>query len=329
METRRAVNSMAWSRSTTLEKSTVRCDTGEIVCLVCMARAPNVRLEPCCHMMCSECVSLLVAPDCPACRTAIKVVCYIRENLRRSFEAVRAEQVTREGKALEATIQVVVLGQPRVGKKTLIRKLMHMYPLNSNIPAHVMEEDLSNSGIARYSPNALIKNTAVRLVPFTLAPWDCLVADKGAILDSIKDLKPDVFILCASYHRGASFHHLVRWDRALQLKFPDIARFWCLLRYPGFDQLAGDLVDQSYVYNGVKDLPLDRYPKGIFLASPKSRLSKSSLRNLSAATVRLGRKAHGMEDLESITFTPWKRLTCWIERAVYEALVPFEARHVQ
>jgi len=156
----------------------------------------------------------------------------------------------------------------------------------------------------------------VRLVPYTLAPWDSPIADKGAILESIKDLKPDVFILCASYHRGASFHHLVRWDRALQLRFPETARFWCLLRYPGFDQIFGDFVDQSYIYNGVKDLPLDRYPKGIFLASPKSWLPKSSLRNLSTATVRMGRKAHGMEELESNSHAPWKRLFQWLERAV-------------
>lgn len=217
-------------------------DTDEdAMCVVCFERPPETVLEPCGHAnLCLTCLSRLAKRRCPTCRARAKKVTIIQAGVpvTRAVRDVIAERKRNELETLDGTLQVVFLGPPSVGKKTLVRKLLSRFPLargpcgepgpgarpDPAKPAHVASDEEIFSDGTDFSANAWISNAAVRLSVLRRTS----LASRRMMLDDVRVLKPDVLVLCCSAHLPSSFDEMLAWDRVLRSGFAR-SRMWALL----------------------------------------------------------------------------------------------------
>lgn len=119
---------------------------GDGSCVVCFERPTNITFDPCGHAnLCDVCVSRLVKRRCPTCRARAKRVTIRYHGCDPVTKAVRdviAERKQRETRVLEDTLQIVFLGPEKVGKKTLVRKLMAKYPLVKSSSTQQQQHDV-------------------------------------------------------------------------------------------------------------------------------------------------------------------------------------------
>ncbi|KAJ8907768.1 hypothetical protein NDN08_007873 [Rhodosorus marinus] len=301
LDTRWAVDSSLWVQpDAKFETDPLRRVAPLHMCFVCLERESDIVLDPCGHKMCSTCVTNLLVPGCPQCRVNIDAVKYPTESFIRSFQAIRAEQLIREERALEATVQVLIIGVSSVGKKTLMKKMLEVFPVSP------LERDkfytysgktVGNSdALGKFSPNALVKNTAVRFRCFTLPPYNLGSANKRFILETIDDMRPDILVLAASCHRRDTLVHCSHWDRLFQQRFSDRFRIWCLLKHPGHEFLT-ETVEQNDVYTALNGTAIENYPRGIFVANPKAfLLGRWGVKQIAYAAVKFGRRVKRMEN---------------------------------
>lgn len=194
-------------------------------CVVCFERAANITLDPCGHAnLCDVCVSRLVKRRCPTCRARARKVS-IRSSHSVVTKAVReviAERKQRETNVLKDTLQIVFLGPEKVGKKTLVRKLITKYPLagateNPSVPFDVFSDGTD------FSANATIAGSNVRLTVLRRTT----LTSRRMVLDDIRVLKPDVLVLCCSAHVASTYDAILVWDKVLRNNIQK-PRVWAL-----------------------------------------------------------------------------------------------------
>lgn len=195
-------------------------------CVVCFERAANITLDPCGHAnLCDVCVSRLVKRRCPTCRARARKVS-IRSSHSVVTKAVReviAERKQRETNVLKDTLQIVFLGPDKVGKKTLVRKLISKFPLvgtTTENPAPTF--DVFSDG-TDFSANATIAGSNVRLTVLRRTT----LTSRRMVLDDIRVLKPDVLVLCCSAHVASTYDAIVVWDKVLRNNIQK-PRVWAL-----------------------------------------------------------------------------------------------------
>jgi len=264
LDTRYAVDSSLWVQpDAKCETNSLRMVAPLHMCFVCLERESDIVLDPCGHKMCSTCVTNLLVPGCPQCRVNIETVKYPTESFIRSFQAIRAEQLTREERALEATVQVLILGVSSVGKKTLMKKMLEIFPISplerDKLYTYSGKTVGNSDDLGKFSPNALVKNTAVRFRCFTLPRYDLGSANKRFILETIDDMRPDILMVTASCHKRSTLVNAAQWDRLFQQRFPDRIRLWCLLKYPGQEFLTSETVEQNDVYTALNGTAIEKY----------------------------------------------------------------------
>ncbi|CDF33847.1 unnamed protein product [Chondrus crispus] len=273
----------------------------DAACVVCFERQPNVTLDPCGHAnLCDVCVSRLVKRRCPTCRARARKVAIQRPGEQVVTKGVREviqERKLRESKVLEDTLQVVFLGPEKVGKKTLVRKLISKFPhptsqLNED---HHSELDVFSDG-TDFSANAAIYGANVRLTVLRRTT----LTSRRMVLDDVRVLKPDVLVLCCSAHVGATFNTILSWDKVLRNNFQK-PRLWALLTLDDKDGPATTKFDTAHDVSGAISaiIPTDLRPKSHHICSLGEQFS-IGFRSLPKDIVSLGRIARDQELAASI-----------------------------
>lgn len=205
-------------------------------CVVCFERPANVTLDPCGHAnLCDVCVSRLVKRRCPTCRARARKVTIRypdQSTVTKSVKEVIAERKQRESRVLEDTLQIVFLGPEKVGKKTLVRKLISKYPLAGAVDPPTPHYDVFSDG-TDFSANATIAGANVRLTVLRRTT----LTSRRMVLDDVRVLKPDVLVLCCSAHVGSTFDTIMSWDKVLRNNFQK-PRVWALLTLDETDATA-------------------------------------------------------------------------------------------
>lgn len=278
------------------------------LCVICFERPPNVTLDPCGHAnLCDVCVSRLVKRRCPTCRARARKVTIRRPGHPVVTKAVReiiAERKLRESRILEDTLQVVFLGPEKVGKKTLVRKLIAKYPLaskdapdNSAPPPIDATDDMDVfSDGTDFTANCTIAGANVRLTVLRRTN----LTSRRMVLDDVRVLKPDVLVLCCSAHVGTTFETILSWDKVLRNNFQK-PRVWALLTLDDVDSAGAAGLDTHHDVAGAINaiIPTDLRPKGHYLCSPGEQFS-IGFRSLAKEVVSLGRIARDEELAASI-----------------------------
>lgn len=276
---------------------------GDGSCVVCFERPTNITLDPCGHAnLCDVCVSRLVKRRCPTCRARAKKVTIIRDGHTAITKAVReviAERKQRETRVLEDTLQIVFLGPEKVGKKTLVRKLISKYPLagsvanNNDGNRNLSQMDVFGDG-TDFSANATIAGCNVRLTVLRRTT----LASRRMVLDDVRVLKPDVLVLCCSAHVGTTFDAIQSWDKVLRNNFQK-PRVWALLTLEDNETTPAAASpslecssDANAAINAV--FPPDVRPKGHYYCSPDETFS-IGFRSLAKDIVAMGRFARDEE----------------------------------
>ncbi|CAN8063560.1 unnamed protein product [Agarophyton chilense] len=271
-------------------------------CVVCFERPTNVKLDPCGHAnLCDVCVSRLVKRRCPTCRARARKVIIRQPGCDDVIKAVRdiiAERRQRESKVLEDTLQVVFLGPEKVGKKTLVTKLMTKYPAPGAPSEPLPLEDLFSDG-TDFSPNAFIGGMNVRLTVLRRTS----LTSRRMILDDVRVLKPDVLVLCCSSHINSTFDLILNWDKILRNNFQK-PRVWACLTNDG---LEGDpaTIDVKSAISAIS--PPDLRPKAHYFCSTDDNFSVS-FRSLAKDIVTMGRIARDEELANSIALEEARNL---------------------
>jgi len=279
------------SVSTSPESSSSSPD--EPLCVICFERPPETTLEPCGHAnLCLTCLSRLVKRRCPTCRARAKKVRYVDHTgqvVTRTVREVIAERKRAEMDVLASTLQIVFLGPPSVGKKSLVRKLLSKFPLH---PDSVLPEDESLfSDGTEFAANARMSGAEVRL---SVLRRTSLVS-RRMMLDDVRVLKPDVLVLCCSAHTAATFEELQSWDRVLRSAFAR-SRVWVLLADDnnGGHDLAADAAGfhlrQSVPATISAISPPEVRPRGHYLCT-KGPAFNIGFKSLAKNVVEIGRVA--------------------------------------
>lgn len=261
-------------RSPPLSSLTTEPTQADSTCVVCFERPPNVTLDPCGHAnLCDVCVSRLVKRRCPTCRARARKVA-IRHSpdhvVTKAVREIIAERKQRESRVLEDTLQVVFLGPEKVGKKTLVRKLIAKYPLVPNDGAPLpppqqshQELDVFSDG-TDFSANSTIAGINVRLTVLRRTN----LTSRRMVLDDVRVLKPDVLILCCSAHMGETFDTILSWDKVLRNNFQK-PRVWTLLTLDEVDGVTPTGFAPNHnvpaAINAI--IPADLRPKGHYFCS--------------------------------------------------------------
>lgn len=277
--------------------------SADALCVVCFERAPNVTLDPCGHAnLCDVCVSRLVKRRCPTCRARAKKVA-IRaaegDTVTKAVREIIAERKQRESRVLEDTLQVVFLGPEKVGKKTLVRKLIAKFP-NVEAPEVVeegfaQEVDVFSDG-TDFSANSTIAGASVRLTVLRRTT----LTSRRMVLDDVRVLKPDVLVLCCSAHDGSTFETILSWDKVLRNNFQK-PRVWALLTLDDLQFSSAATFDTGHDVAGAINaiIPTDLRPKSHYVCSPGEQFS-IGFRSLAKDIVSLGRIARDEELAASI-----------------------------
>lgn len=265
----------------------------DAACVVCFERQPNVTLDPCGHAnLCDVCVSRLVKRRCPTCRARARKVAIrlpSEEVVTKAVREVIAERKQRESKVLVDTLQVVFLGPEKVGKKTLVRKLIAKFP-HASAEDNGEELDVFSDG-TDFSANSAIAGANVRLTVLRRTT----LTSRRMVLDDVRVLKPDVLVLCCSAHVGGTFETILSWDKVLRNNFQK-PRVWALLTLDDVDGGAATNFDTGHDVAGAINaiIPTDLRPKGHYLCSPGEQFS-IGFRSLAKDIVSLGRIARDEE----------------------------------
>lgn len=277
-----------------LSKTVAEEHDDDTSCVVCFERDTNVTLDPCGHAnLCDVCVSRLVRRRCPTCRArARKVTIRMPDNkiVTKAVREIIAERKMRESKVLEDTLQIVFLGPEKVGKKTLVRKLISKFPLpggegggDATLP------DVFSDG-TDFSANATIGGVNVRLTVLRRTT----LTSRRMVLDDVRVLKPDVLVLCCSAHVGATFETIMSWDKVLRNNFQK-PRVWALLTLDEGDGETSTIDTAHDVAGAINAIvPADLRPRGHYLCSPGERFS-IGFRSLAKDIVSMGRIARDEE----------------------------------
>ncbi|KAI0561054.1 P-loop containing nucleoside triphosphate hydrolase [Gracilaria domingensis] len=271
-------------------------------CVVCFERPSNVKLDPCGHAnLCDVCVSRLVKRRCPTCRARARKVIIRMPGGSEVIKAVRdiiAERKQRESKVLEDTLQVVFLGPEKVGKKTLVTKLMSKYPLPGAPSEPLPLEELFSDG-TDFSPNSFIGGMNVRLTVLRRTN----LTSRRMILDDVRVLKPDVLVLCCSSHVSSTFDLILNWDKILRnnLQKP---RVWACLTNDGLDS-DPTTIDVKGAISAIS--PPDLRPKAHYFCSTGDHFSVG-FRSLAKDIVTMGRIARDEELANSIALEEARNL---------------------
>lgn len=102
----------------------------------------------------------------------------------------------------------------------------------------------------------------MRFITYKLPSFDTFPAHKRSVLEIIEELRPDVLLMCSSWHRRQSLWHSVMWDRLLRARLGNKPRIWCLIKYPGYDPMNPECVDRTDLYDTIKDMSLEEYVVG-------------------------------------------------------------------
>lgn len=209
-------------------------------------------------------------------------------------------------------MQIVFLGPEKVGKKTLVRKLIAKFPLASNNSSSVTvtqnDDDNAEASAATstpadvfsdgtdFSPNATIAGANVRLTVLRRTT----LASRRMVLDDVRVLKPDVLVLCCSAHFGATFDSILAWDKVLRNNFQK-PRVWALLTLDEVNSPSTAALDAPHDVSGDINaiFPSDLRPKGHYFCSLGETFSVG-FRSLAKDIVSMGRIARDEELAASI-----------------------------
>lgn len=273
-------------------------DISDTPCVICFARPPNCKLEPCGHAnICDVCVSRLVKRRCPTCRARARkvVITTPTGTVVKAVREVIAERKMREAKVLEETLQVVFLGPAKVGKKTLVRKMIERFPTAISLNEGEEQPDPSELDVfsdgTDFSANCTIGETSVRLTVLRRTN----LTSRRMVLDDVRVLKPDVLVLCCSAHLPETFDTIMSWDKVLRNNFQK-PRVWALLTLDDLNASAAVKFDTHHDVAGAINaiIPTDLRPKGHYLCSPGEHFS-IGFRSLAKDIVSLGRMARDEE----------------------------------
>lgn len=240
-------------------------------CVVCFEHSANVTLDPCGHAnLCDVCVSRLVKRRCPTCRARARKVS-IRSDLNVVVKTVReviAERKQRETNILKDTLQIVFLGPEKVGKKTLVRKLIAKYPLAGTLENSTAPLDVFSDG-TDFSANATISGSNVRLTVLRRTT----LSSRRMVLDDIRVLKPDVLVLCCSTNVYATFDAILAWDKVLRNNIQK-PRVWALLTLDDVENSSSPTIPTSSSMNTTNTNLISRsttlLPSSLFASSVPS-----------------------------------------------------------
>lgn len=270
------------------------CQEPDDCCVVCFERDTNVTLDPCGHSnLCDVCVSRLVKRRCPTCRARARKVAIRypgKDVVTKAVREIIAERKLRESKVLEDTLQVVFLGPEKVGKKTLVRKLISKFPLAGADLLDPMSLDVFSDG-TDFNPNATIAGVNVRLTVLRRTT----LTSRRMVLDDVRVLKPDVLVLCCSAHVGSTFETIMSWDKVLRSNFQK-PRVWALLTLDDAEGNTSTSLDTGHDVAGAINaiMPADSRPKGHYLCSPGEQFS-IGFKSLAKDIVAIGRIARDAE----------------------------------
>lgn len=270
----------------------------DALCVVCFESPPETTLEPCGHAnLCLTCLSRLAKRRCPTCRARAKKVRVVDAAgiaVVRAVKEVINDRKRQELDVLSSTLQIVFLGPPDVGKRSLVRKLLARFPLDPTAAptAELSDEELFSDG-TDFSANSRMAGTPVRLSVLRRAT----LASRRMMLDDVRVLKPDVLILCCAAHAPSTFDDMLSWDRVLRSGFPR-SRVWALLAAE--NEADGDLsmadaagfhINKS-VHASISAIsPAETRPRGHYLCAhgPEFNIGFRSLAKDVVSIARLAR----------------------------------------
>ncbi|KAA8494539.1 hypothetical protein FVE85_2780 [Porphyridium purpureum] len=148
---------------------------------------------------------------------------------------------------------------------------------------------------SRFSPNMSAHGVPIRLTLVNTVR-EPSHADVRGVMEDLVSLKPDVIVMCASFHDRTSFSGMVSWDRLIRTKHADIPRLWNLIQRPGFDALnAGGVDIRMDVPSAIQDIPDQplRPKGGFFITAPHAHVFKLDLRKMVEAMLCHGSKRPG------------------------------------
>ncbi|GAB0496094.1 hypothetical protein MMPV_007404 [Pyropia vietnamensis] len=171
-----------------------------------------------------------------------------------SLRELIAARKQREVAALDSTLQIVFVGPPSVGKKTLVRKLCAAWPLRppagtataaagaagdgggsaggrrtltADAAAAASDVGVNGNGDGTdFRPNVTLPGG----VPARLTVLRrTLVTSRRMLLDDVRLLRPDALVLCCAAGDGcASFRELLSFDRVLRASIA-APRLWAVV----------------------------------------------------------------------------------------------------
>jgi len=107
-------------------------------CVICLSRkdpASLFVLAPCQHdNICESCVLKLQTTACPTCRQEVSMIMSKQTGVQRSLAAIECEVRMRDEQAYMATVQVLMIGDAKIGKRSLIKTIKRLYPVNGKQP---------------------------------------------------------------------------------------------------------------------------------------------------------------------------------------------------
>lgn len=274
-------------------------------CVVCFEREPNVTFDQCGHAnLCEICVSRLAKRRCPTCRARARKLTIRGPDgviVTKSVRDIIGERKRRESKVLEDTLQVVFLGPEKVGKKTLVRKLISKFPMSD--ATNAADVDVFSDG-TDFSANASIAGAKVRLTVLRRTT----LTSRRMVLDDVRVLKPDVLVLCCSAHVGTTFETILSWDKILRNNFRK-PRVWALITLDEVDSETATNFDMGHNVAGAINaiVPANLRPKSHYLCSPGEQFS-IGFRSLAKDIVSMGRIARDEEVAANIALLEERNL---------------------
>jgi len=260
-------------------------------CIICFERAPNVELRPCTHAnICLDCVVRLVKRRCPTCRARVRRIRLLTADAEAGVDDAEAAiaaaaalgmppadaagtlslrelisaRKQREVAALDSTLQIVFVGPPAVGKKSLVRKLCAKWPLRppggpggaaasgaaadgaadasagaANGAAPTADIGVNGNGDGTdFRPNVTLPGG----IPARLTVLRrTLITSRRMLLDDVRLLRPDALVLCCAAGDGcASFGELLSFDRVLRASIA-APRLWAVVDGGGALSVGGGL----------------------------------------------------------------------------------------
>lgn len=172
-------------------------------CLVCTEWKDYTLLKPCGHDgTCTTCISEDSEHRCALCSQPITSAKISTSKTEFAIDQLLKTLKIEENRALEETIQILIMGGMHCGKQTLCNDLLNMFPC---LPGTLNSGPFSS----KYECNGYIQNIKVRL---SVNPTNYVFP---GLIEQVLNEKPNLVVICGNRVGDNIYEEFLQWHNVV------------------------------------------------------------------------------------------------------------------